>query len=72
MPAKPPARRPAAKKSPATPLPSEASYRPEVQRTLEAIENTYRRISKNKRTAIQFLQRAGIVGKDGRLAPAYR
>jgi hypothetical protein len=44
----------------------------EVRLELEAIDRTFARVSKNKRAAIRFLAKAGIVTKQGRLAKEYR
>jgi hypothetical protein len=59
-------KRKAGSPSPPTPL------KPEVQAELDAIDRAFARVSKTRASAVDFLKRAGIVDKHGRLAKAYR
>ena len=43
-----------------------------VKADIAAIDRTYKKVSKNKATAIAFLHKAGILTKTGKLAKAYR
>jgi hypothetical protein len=43
-----------------------------VQAELDAIDRAFARVSKTRASAVDFLKRAGIVDKHGRLAKAYR
>ena len=48
------------------------SVRSDVDAEVKAIQKAYRRVSKNSKTAISFLSRAGILTKSGKLAKSYR
>ncbi|WP_029190924.1 hypothetical protein [Verrucomicrobium spinosum] len=43
-----------------------------VEQELEAIDATFKRVSKTKAKARAFLTRAGILNKNGKQAKAYR
>lgn len=54
-------------------LPAPSTHlKPEVQAELEAIDRAFARVSKTRASAVEFLKRAGIVDKQGRLAKSYR
>jgi hypothetical protein len=44
----------------------------DVREELEALDRAYKKISKNKASAIAFLHKAGILTKTGKLTKKYR
>jgi len=44
----------------------------EVEKELAAIDRTYKRVSKSRKSAREFLQRAGILDDNGKLSERYR
>ena len=61
--------------TPTRKVPARPRYRTreeEIAAELKAIDNTYKRVSKSRKTAIAFLARAGILDRDGNLTPPYR
>jgi len=44
----------------------------DVRREIEGIKRTGKKITKSKATARAFLVKAGIITKNGKLAPQYR
>lgn len=43
-----------------------------VERDLHAMDRTFKKVSKSKKTAVAFLQRAGILDSTGKPAKRYR
>lgn len=46
--------------------------RQDVQDEIDAMERTFRRVVRTKKSALAFLVRAGIATPDGQLAPRFR